>query len=387
MLEQNKELSGVRTAVSANSNAVEAARELADSLIHPALGSVLFFCSAEYDLEALASELESVFGTTPVTGCTTSGEITPDGYDQGCITAIGFNKNAFAVSIGLISRLESFDLIEAQKLIDELVIDCRSQAVAPIKGNTFAMTLLDGLSALEEQVLFTLSSVLGSIPSFGGSAGDDEHLAFTHVYYQGRFHNDAAVLVLINTACPFEVFTTHHMRETPEKLVVTDADADNRVVHELNAEPAAIAYSRATGIKIEEMDSTVFALNPLAVRIGDEYFVRSIQKVNPDFSLTFYCAIERGIVLTIMESTDMLEDLESQFINMNRHLGPRQITIGCDCFLRRLELEHRNEIEAASSLLRKHRVIGFNTYGEQLGGIYINQTFTGVAIGVCDNGK
>ena len=130
------------------------------------------------------------------------------------------------------------------------------------------------------------------------------------------------------------------------------------------------------------MNSTVFALNPIAVRIGDEFFVRSIQKVNPDLSLTFYCAIERGIVLTIMESADLLEDLEEQFVKMNRRLGPRQITIGCDCFLRRLEIEHRGTIDAASDLLKKHRVIGFNTYGEQIGGVYINQTFTGVAIGV-----
>lgn len=387
MLDQNKELSGIRTAVSAKSNEKEAAKELAESLCHTSLGFVLFFCSAEYNLDRLATEIDAVFGDTPVAGCTTSGEITPEGYDQGCITAIGFNKHGFAVSIGLIQRLESFNLIEAQELIDELVLDCRSQAIAPIKGNTFAMTLLDGLSALEEQVLCTLSSVLGSIPSFGGSAGDDEHLAYTHVYYQGKFHNDAALVVLVNTACPFEVFTTHHMREKSEKLVVTGADADNRVVYELNAEPAAIAYSKATGISIEEMNSTVFALNPIAVRIGDEYFVRSIQKVNPDRSLTFYCAIERGIVLTIMESTDMLIDLEEQFVKMNQRLGARQITIGCDCFLRRLELEHRDDINAASELLKKHRVIGFNTYGEQIGGVYINQTFTGVAIGVSADGQ
>jgi hypothetical protein len=34
-----------------------------------------------------------------------------------------------------------------------------------------------------------------------------------------------------------------------------------------------------------------------------------------------------------------------------------------------------------SAFLRRQRVIGFNSYGEQFNGMHINQTFTGVAIG------
>ena len=37
-----------------------------------------------------------------------------------------------------------------------------------------------------------------------------------------------------------------------------------------------------------------------------------------------------------------------------------------------------------SDFLRHHRVIGFNTYGEQFNGMHINQTFTGVVIGQPD---
>lgn len=383
MLDQNKNFAAVLTASSRATDAKTAARELYEALNHDELGGVLFFCSADYDLPILAHEIDGHFGHVPVAGCTTSGELTPNGYERGSVTAIGFNKNSFAISIGLITKLDDFDLLQAQSLIDDLVSRCREQAVARIKGQTFALTLLDGLSALEEQVLVTLNSVLGSIPSFGGSAADDEHLIYTHVYSDGQFYSDAAVLFLVNTACPFEVFSTHHMQPLQEKLVVTKANADERVVYELNAEPAAIAYSEATGVSIDAMDSTVFALNPIAVRIGEEYFVRAIQKVNPDLSLTFYCAIEQGIVLTTMRSRDVLGDLESQFHGISERIGEQQITIGCDCFLRQLEIEYLDRIDEASALIQKHKVIGFNTYGEQIGGMFINQTFTAVAIGVC----
>ena len=47
--------------------------------------------------------------------------------------------------------------------------------------------------------------------------------------------------------------------------------------------------------------STVFASHPLLVRAGTEHYVRAIQQANADDSLTFYCAIDEGIVLTLAE--------------------------------------------------------------------------------------
>ncbi|MCY1353505.1 hypothetical protein D9M69_398470 [compost metagenome] len=78
----------------------------------------------------------------------------------------------------------------------------------------------------------------------------------------------------------------------------------------------------------------------------------------------------------------MLPNLEALFARLGERLGPPLLTIGCDCFLRRLELEDDPETLAfTSEVLRRQRVIGFNSYGEQFNGMHINQTFTGVAIG------
>ena len=48
----------------------------------------------------------------------------------------------------------------------------------------------------------------------------------------------------------------------------------------------------------------------------------------------------------------------------------------------RMEIEALALEDEASRMLRRHRVIGFNTYGEQHHGMHINQTFTGVVIGL-----
>jgi len=141
--------SPVRSAMSSARNPDTAARELAAALGHPELGFVLFFCSAEYDLSVLADSMNRAFGDVELAGCTTAGELTPRGYDQGTVTAIGFDRHLFAVEVGLIEELDAFSLTDAQSLVEQLLGRCRERQVAPIKGHTFALTLLDGLSSQE----------------------------------------------------------------------------------------------------------------------------------------------------------------------------------------------------------------------------------------------
>ncbi|GGE80408.1 hypothetical protein GCM10011533_36050 [Streptosporangium jomthongense] len=380
-------VSAVRIASTSVHEPVLAADDLASQLNHQHLGYVLFFCSAEYDLAGLGRALEQAFPDVRLSGCTSAGEITTRGYDRGSIAAIGFDSRFFSIDCALIREMDRFSLQDAQSLIDGLLTNCRNARLAPIKGNTFAITLLDGLSSREELVLATLNAALGSIPQFGGSAGDDERLANTHVFYGGRFYAGAATVLLVNTPLEFRVFSCHHMTAGHEKLVVTNACSDSRTVYELNAEPAAESYARAVGVATNELDRTVFALRPLGVKVGGHYFVRSIQCVNPDKSLTFYCAVETGIVMTTMTPESLLDSVREQLEISEDIVGPPLVTIGCDCFLRRLEAELTGEAEALSEFLSKHRVVGFNTYGEQFNGIHINQTFTGVVIGQPDAGS
>jgi hypothetical protein len=220
--------SSVITAFSTSSDIDQAVAELRQQLNDDRIGFVLFFCSAEYDLDTLASALNASFGHLPIAGCTTAGEITPEGYAQGAISAIGFDRSHFTVQVGLIEAMEHFSLMQAQNVIDRLIRKSRDQQIAPVVGNSFVLTLLDGLSVQEEQVLISLNSALGNIPHFGGSAGDDIHLANTHVFANGSFHTGAAVVLLFNTDCDFEVFTTHHMQSLGDKLVVT-AFADQAI--------------------------------------------------------------------------------------------------------------------------------------------------------------
>lgn len=371
----------IKTAYSCNKSPESVAAELYDGLYEENLACAVFFCSAEYDLPALSKALLSYFGDITLVGCTSAGEISLTGYTEGTVTGFAFPSKYFSVETALIENLFAFSFSEAQTLIADLLNSLEGHLIAPLEGNSFVFSLLDGLSIREELVLNALDSALGDIPLVGGSAGDDLHFKDTYVFYNGKFYNNAAVIVAVNTCCPFKAFSSHHLEVGNEKLVVTRANPESRIVYELNAEPAALEYSRVIGIPLKEIDIQSFAHNPIGVNINDKCFIRSIQKINDDLSLTFYCAIDEGIVFTTCKPGEIISHLEKLLTDIEASIGKPEVIIGFDCVMRRVEAMHLGLFDKMSSLFRKYRVIGSDTYGEHLHSMHLNYTFTGVAVG------
>jgi len=248
-------------------------------------------------------------------------------------------------------------------------------------SNTFALLLVDGLSLAEEALTSMVSNVLGDIPLAGGSAGDGLAFGCSHVFANGRALAHGAVLVLVQTELPFEVFKTQHFAAGERRMVVTAAHCPTRTVHEIDGLPAAEEFARVHDTTVDKLGPEFFATHPLLVRVGGGEYVRSIQKMGTDGSLTFFCAIEEGLVLRDARGGELARDLAETVDRLDRALGGLQLTITFDCILRRLECERMRSLAAVSSLLERGRCLGFSTYGEQLRGIHVNQTLTGVAIG------
>ena len=76
----------VRKAVSRSTDAAIAAREVHDALSGPDSALTILYCAPTYDLDVLGREIQRLFGETPVVGCTTAGEIGPDGYLEGSVS-------------------------------------------------------------------------------------------------------------------------------------------------------------------------------------------------------------------------------------------------------------------------------------------------------------
>jgi hypothetical protein len=371
----------IRTGQSKAEDARAAVREFHDAVWQPGAGLVVFFCSSEYDLDAVADEMRRLFADTRVMGCTTAGEIGPAGYCDHSLSGVSFPGDAFVVATGLLARLQEFHVRASRSLVQDLLRRLEEAGRPADAETTFAMLLVDGLSLREEPVTRSLQHALGNIQLFGGSAGDGVRSKATHVFHDGSFHSDGAVLVLVSTDLPFFVFKTQHFVALDARLVVTDADPTTRVVREINGLPAATEYARCVGVRPDQLDPLRFAARPVVVVIDGTDYVRSIQRVNPDGSLGFYCAIDEGIVLRVASGVDLVENLEAALARVRAAVGTPELVIGFDCILRNVEITQSGLKEQVADLLKRHNTVGFSTYGEQFGGVHVNQTLTGIAIG------
>jgi hypothetical protein len=353
----------------------QALGKLAQALGPGPFAAVILFISPEADRAGLEAGLLGAFPGVTVIGCTTAGEISPEGYSEGQIVAVALPAASFAVDcLGI-----DLAVLDGQELIGRLI---RARAGLARKHvgweDEFAFLMVDGLSIREDELTAALGPGLGPVPLFGGSAGDGTRFGATFVLQDGVFRQGWAVLLLVRTACTVKVFSLNHLVPTDRRMVVTGADPARRVVHQINAEPAAQEYARLLGKDPGQLTTFTFAAHPVVVRIGGSHHVRAIQQMAPNGDLVFFSAIDEGLVLTLAEPLDMAAHLDAALGGLAA--GGHPAILACDCILRRIAAEENQRFGAVSALLKAHGVVGFSTYGEQLNSMHVNQTMTGVAI-------
>ena len=343
--------------------------------------ALIFFSQALIGADRLAAALRRQAPWLSYAACSTAGEITPAGLEEGQAIAILLPASSFTVESIMIRDLSTAGMSDITAEVEALKRNRREREDCRQRPGLFALCFIDGMSFAEEAVTSALHWGLDDIPLIGGSAGDDLKFETTTLILNGAVARDCAIVALVSTDLPFQVFKTENFVPTGEKLVVTASDPDRRVVREFNAAGAADEFAAAIGIEAGSLTPMSFASHPVVVRVGGEYYCRSIQKVNADGSLTFFCAIDDGIVLTIAQPTGMVESTRQALRNVADTLGGIDMVLGFDCVLRRLDAQNRQVFREMSELYSANNVIGFGTYGEQYRSMHLNQTFTGIAFG------
>lgn len=364
----------LKYASSKSPDPIQAVAEFAKILNHEDIKTVIFFCSPDYDLDVLGQELKKSFSCTCI-GCTSSGQIGTQGFQHTGLVGLGLNKN-FSAHTFTIHPLKNYAEMVSD-IAEAIHRDCEDRPTL----HRFSLLLVDGLSMIEERLTASLYQQIGNIPIIGGSAGDNLRFEKAYVYDgDGRFISDAAIFAVIETQSTIVTFKVQHFRPSKIELVITEADPERRLIFEINGEPAAFTYAQALGLTVSELTPTVFSRHPLVLSLGDDPYVRSIQKWNADLSLTCYCAIEEGLIVSIGKAQDPVQTLERAFSKVRETLA-EPVIIGCDCILRRIQFEQEDLEQQIANVMVKNRVVGFSTYGEQYNGLHVNQTFTGIAIG------
>ena len=371
---------GIGVASTAAADIGEAVSELKAALSGDFQHIVAFF-SADYDAGALAAALGQAFQQVTVSGCSTAGGIGPEGLMESGVLLIAFPRDGFRIHTGVIEDVGAFGVERASEIVRGLRAQVGLNSDSPLSERVFGVMLVDGLSNAEEPLLAAVHWACGDMQLIGGSAGDGLSFRGTSLIHEGRLLDRAAILMMIESDFPFRIFKTSNFEPTDIKLVVTAADTETRTVHELNAEPAAREYASAIGLMLDDLGPFSFASYPLVVKVGGDYYCRSIRNMNPDGSLSFFCAIDEGLVFTVARPEDMLSATARTLADLDRSLGGVDIVLGFDCVLRRLDAQNRQIRRKMEDLYRSYGVVGFHTYGEQLNAMHLNQTLTGVAFG------
>lgn len=371
----------IRQGVTRETEAGAAIREMRDQLDQPGLVLAALYFDAALGAEAVDAALRREWPDGPVIGCTGWGHISSLGLEAATISGFSLAAPDFVAVADHLDHTADLKPDLCWTRLRRLAGRLEQARAGANPANSFAMLLMGGNSRNEERFVNTVYGALGGINLIGGTASRVAAQDSCWVVHDGTVRHDSALVALIRTELPFTLFSTHHFQGTGERLVITGASAAERLVTEINGEPAADEYARLIGVSLEEFRNRLYIERPIAVKIGDQYYLRSIERVNPDGTLLFACALEVGMTLHLTEPGSMAAQLEGEFGRIRELVGPPALMIAMDCAHRRLSLTSNNEREAVSRLLAEHRAVGFGSYGEQFNRTHLNHTLTGVAIG------
>lgn len=371
-----------------SSNLTDSSAAISDVLeqVNSEVKLLVLFISPIHNLALIEKKLADTKFKNKVIACTTSGEISSHkGLSDDSLNAMCFSGDDFESEIihfTDIAHLEySSEALKKFSSVNEKISN-NEKKLGP-NAKSVGILLIDGMSMQEESLSSYLGGCLPEIQIVGGSAGDSLKFEETFVFTGEKFTTFSASVAVLSTNRNFEVFKHQHFKPTEQSLIVTSTDSKKRIVHEINGSPAAEYYADLLNLKVDELSPNVFSSHPLMLQIGDSYYVRSIQQVNPDMSLTFYCAIENGLVLRLAQREDLLETNQNLFNFLEQKIESIDSCLLLECILRKLEISSfdENKIQKINDQYNKYNCTGFYTYGEQYASVHINQTLTGIAFG------
>lgn len=163
---------GYSTGASAFDAGKEAAAQAVEGLDAPKVAFV--YCSCDYNVTAVVDGVKEAIPGVPVLGNTSfTGVIVSDGGyvggDEPFVGVMVLSSPEMAVGIAAADRAQNDDPFEAGLIMAEAALDAAGKDVAP---DFFYMA---ASPAEEELYLKGISSVIGRVPFFGGSAGRQLH--------------------------------------------------------------------------------------------------------------------------------------------------------------------------------------------------------------------
>ncbi len=337
--------------------------------------------ASSHDLAALGREL-AARGITHVIGAATGRIIGADGFAATGVSGFHLPAGRFAAADVVLEDVAGMGLPALRAHVRELRLEL-GRAAGPTLTHCFGLLLVDAETRCEERLAAVLGMELNGVPLIGGSAGDLYFNPLGHppgsttLLYRNAPQRGAAILCLVASATPIVAYCHHHyIIHSDQKFVITDADPARRLVREIDGRPALEVYAAACGFRGRPRESLDFAPFPLMIRIGGHYYPRGMQRIYPDGTLEFACALEPGLVVALGKPGNMIARLDELLSAMRAQIGAPELIIGVDCAARTAYMEREGLTLGIEALMAPHAVTGFASLGEQFNTVHANNSFT-----------
>lgn len=325
---------------------------------------VLVFAAIEQFAQSpLAALLQQQFPDALLLGCSTAGEISANGVDDGScnLTAIQFNATPLRSATTTLASMA--DSLAAGRRIGEQLAGDELQAVMVFAPgvNINGSALVDGIAA-----------VIGTgIPITGGLAGDGGAFQRTFTLGPRGVSDDGVVAIgFYGDRLRFRHGSFGGWEPFGPARKVTRCQGN--ILNELDGEPALDVYRRYLGEYARDLPASGL-LFPFAM-LGEDHgaigLIRTILGVDTaDGSLTLAGEIEAGGYLKLMHaSTDKLVDgAETAALATAVDPASDRLAVLVSCVGRKLVMGNRvdEEIEAVAAVLGSQVTLtGFYSYGE-----------------------
>ena len=337
---------------------------------------LILFADSKYDHPTLLNSISQVTNA-PLIGCTTAGEITPQGPSENSLIIVAFSTSQIHFSTGIGQNLSQQPVKAAEQAAQTALSQCRQ----PDTRKTF-LFFTDGLTANQVAVLQGLQNILGeNFEIVGATAADCTDFQKTYVYHQGQVYNDSLVGVLIAGDIVTGTGIRTGWQSVGNSLKCTKAK--NRVVYELDNQPALDIYSLYLDTERSQKLPQISFEYPFGIISNTQQLtnhqaqtpylpLRACININQeDKGLTFGTEIPEGSLLTITAAS------RQELIHQTQTAAQlaKDLLVGAKPLLvlnfaslgRRLVLKQRSDEELATIkeiLGQDVPMAGFYTYGE-----------------------
>src|SRR4051812_18617006 len=198
---------------------------------------LVVFGSSGYDPGQLLAGVHDAAGEVPVIGCSTAGELAPDGSRDGTVVVAAVGGPGLSVSTAA-----SDNITGRQRDAGAAVAACAADFdAADDPDNRVLILLTDGLAGEQEEILRGAYDVLGaSIPLFGGGAAGGPGAPGTYQLHRHDVLYNGAVGASLISDGPIGIGVRHGWRKTGGPMIVTGSDAVRVLC--LDDRPAVDAY-------------------------------------------------------------------------------------------------------------------------------------------------